>query len=228
MATDFHTFGMLLKPKSAPPRFSNGDDIAEFIGRFYDRPRAKAESLSVHQINYVCSCSRRGRLIYVLELLCKAAHIENLGFLYGAANTRHRFTSFEFLFGTANRKHEFAINESSNGIGVWCTWRGLCLDSEDLQNADLAITALFEWSRRNQEPLKALDSIFKYTREGDLIRCIDQPIITTEPTADQRIWDTDEGDSVGCLYSYLASMRQLMRNAARTNNVLWYMVQAFR
>jgi hypothetical protein len=167
-------------------------------------------------------------LVYVLELLCKAAHIENLGFLYGAANTKRRFTSFEFLFGAANKKHEFAINESIRGIGVWCTWRGLCLDSDDLQNADLAITALFEWSRRNQEQLKALDTIFKYTPEGELSRSIDQPIVTTEPTMDERIWGTDEGDSVGCLYAYLASMRQLMRNAARTNNVLWYMAQAPR
>ena len=112
--------------------------------------------------------------------------------------------------------------------GVWCTWRGLCLDSDDLQNADLAITALFEWSRHNQEQLKALDSIFKYTPEGELSRSIDQPIITTEPTMDERIWGTDEGDSVGCLYAYLASMRQLIRNAARTHNMLWYMAQAPR
>jgi TPR repeat protein len=89
-----------------------------------------------------------------------------------------------------------------------------------------AISTLFDWSKQHISEISNKDFLGYFTDdEDDIKNAITQPVITKHPTSDDRVWYCDEGDGPWCLYAYICSMQQLMRNALEQKLALMYMVQ---
>jgi len=202
MADDYHTLGMLLQPDVSIPSFQSFQELFDYQEEFLK------EKTDQDYIDSVLSGSRKNWLMDVVEKLCGLAGVDNLGFLYG----------------DGARAYDWSFDEGEEGSPYW-TWKALILKSADVEKAISAITALFEWSHAHLNELADDSIIGQFGSKEEIGEMIAEAVVTKDPTLDDRVPYVDDGDGPGCLYSFLASMRQLMRNALASNRPLVYMVQ---
>jgi TPR repeat protein len=200
MADSYYAVGVLLRHNAPIPSFQSFEEIFEY--------QAKFEKTDRDYLDSVMSASRKNWLMGGLEYLCRWAGVDDLS----------------FLLGDGAIKYDWSFDEGAEGSPYW-TWKALILKTADVEKAISSITALFDWSRSHLDEL-ADDILFgQFGSKEELGETIANAVVTKDPTLDGRVPYVDDGESPGCLYSFLASMRQLMRNALASNRPLLYMVQ---
>src|SRR5438105_537794 len=127
MADDLVTLGMLVQPGGDPPVFASAEQVVEYHNDFLYQKSDEG------YIDYVATFSRKGWLIYALEMLCNRAGISSLGFLYGSKAVQYEWT--------------FVQGEN------WFLWKGLTLKPGDIDQAVSAISTLLDWSRQHVSEL---------------------------------------------------------------------------
>jgi hypothetical protein len=205
MSTDFHSLALLQTAHNAPPEFTSAEQVFEYHDEFLYRESDEGV------IDYVLTSSRRDWLKWAVERLCSASAVPNLSFLYGSP--------------AVHFKDVFA--QSVAGLGEWCVWRSHVIVPDDLEKPIESISMLFEWSRNNVADIASDEFMGTFASEGEILNAIEQPTLTREPTFDDRV-GSDDGDGPWCLYSFLVSMQQLMRNARQRDVPLRYLVQVPR
>jgi TPR repeat protein len=202
MADDYHTLAILLHHNASIPSFQSFEEI------FAYQEQLVGEKTDKDYIDYVLSASRKNWLMDGVEYLCRLAGIDDLS----------------FLLGDGAIQYDWSFDEGEEGSPYW-TWKALILKTADVEKAISSITALFDWSRSHQNELDG-DILFgRFGSKEEVRETIAGAVVTKDLSLDDRVPYADDGDGPGYLYSFLASMRQLMRNTLASNRPLLYMVQ---
>jgi hypothetical protein len=198
MATDFENLTFIIGEDSSFPYFESHEQINEY----YDA--VLTQSADDNIINYVSALSRKGRLNSDIERLCKKSNVADLGYIYGDIHSSYN--------------HEFSE--------CWFSFKSITLFKPDIENTIAAISNLLLWSRMNIPELGHIDLLgYYYLDPLEMKGAIEQAIVTKEPTCDERVWYSDDGDGPWCLFSYLSSIQQLMRDALTLNKAVRHIVQ---
>ena len=192
--------GQLLDPNKPIPQIKSVEQLWGLIEDF------SGDSGSDY-IDHVFTSSRKNWLIGNLQYLSDMAGV----------------TGLELFWGDQSCRYNWIIEEGEEGTAPWWTWNALIVTPTQIDKTITKIAAILEWSTTHIEKLKA-DEVMGHCGKDMLVDAVNSPVVTHDPTGD-RVPYSDDGDSVSCLFSFLASMRQLMINALTTKRPLLYFVQ---
>lgn len=215
MADNNFSFSALLSKEHKLPDFQDMQDFYDYIEEnfmslyrnrnLYKDTATILYSQEKDTLNYVETESRNGRLKNLVELICKTSKAIGLEYIYGSK-----------LIAC---KREFGCE--------YFSYRCHELSHHQIKQSLLSLQWIFDWSINNVERLRGKD-LFYYATPEELEDAILRPIVTPEPTFDERVMYSDDGDSIYCVFSYLASLQQLLRDALKLNQKIFHMVQVFR
>ncbi|QDD65885.1 hypothetical protein EJD96_17800 [Herbaspirillum seropedicae] len=210
MATVYFHFAYL-----KPPGFIlQGASIEEWLAQAEpaDAP-THIPTDSPEMLKQVTNGSRNGWLAAVIEELSQLSSLSDLKVLYGTDEVSYAWQAVE------------TPEDNDGDAREWSRWKATSLQGQALSALAQAIMEVFDWSGAHLDEL-AQDTFSDFCSAEELAGYISQPILTSAPSIDQRVWYAEEGDGPHCLYSFLHSLRQLCLNAQRKNESILLIVQA--
>ncbi|WP_288392511.1 hypothetical protein [uncultured Herbaspirillum sp.] len=210
MSTDLFHFAYL-----KPPGFTlRGASIEQWLAQAEPTDAAvQALVADAAILEHVMIGSRNGWLGAMIQELAQSSSLGELKVLYGADDLAYEWE--------ARETGEDDIGEMSE----WSRWKATMLHGQTLSTLATAIDRLFGWSSAHLGDL-AQETFSDFCSAEELAAYLREPVLSSDPTSDQRIWYGEDGNGPHCLYSFLHSVRQLCLNAQRRDESLLLIVQA--
>lgn len=97
--------------------------------------------------------------------------------------------------------------------GEWSQWHYALIEGEQLDAVAASIDQLFDWSRSHLDELARDDFLGFFASIDEIRQAILEPTESSNPCADAGIAYSEDGDGPWVLYSYLFSIKELIKVA---------------